>query len=140
MTIPANSIVSQIFNLDWLWQDYVLYSHYKTQLKKKVDAFGRAKMDIEKEKMRKILSKKIEDCGRRINGNPQATDYFCDNYNKDESQLLEDVIGAQRKRSLKIISMREHNATKQRYINIKDNRLVIAWKMIMRFLTLAISL
>ena len=114
MAIPSNLITSQIFSLDWLWQDYVLYTHYKTELKKKIDAFGPAKINIEKEKMRKILSKKIEDCGRRIKRNSQATDHFCDTYNKDESLLLEDVIGAQRKRSLKIIAMLEHNATKQR--------------------------
>ena len=99
-------------NLGWLWQDYILYNHYKSQFKKRVDAFGRLQMDIEKEKMREVLDKKIGQCGR--NTTTLTTNHFCANYNKEELQMLEEVRNSQRKRSLEIIATVEHNSTKQR--------------------------
>ena len=101
-------------NLDWLWQDYVLYNHYQTQFKKKVKSFGRKKMDIEKEKMRSVLSKAISQCGQLEKNTPHDTNNFCNNYEKDEIIMIDEVRNAQRIKSLEIISKSKNDSNKQR--------------------------
>ena len=101
-------------NLDWLWQDYVLYNHYQTQFKKKVRSFGRQKMDIEKEKMRTVLSRALSQCGKPKQSIPLDTNHFCDNHEKDEFIMIDEVRNVQRIKSLEIISRLKNDSTKQR--------------------------
>ena len=102
------------FILDWLWQDYILYNHYKTKLLKKVEAFGRVEMDKEKQMMRNVLSRAISQCKVVQNVSTKNIRHFCNYYRKDEFLMIDEVRDIQRKKSLDIISNLKSNSTKQR--------------------------
>ena len=91
-----------------------MYDHFKKQFKIKADVFGRVKMDIEKEKMANIISREIAQCGSQTDGTPPATAHFCDNYEKDEFLMIDEVRNSQAKRSMEIISTLQHDSTKPR--------------------------
>ena len=102
------------FILDWLWQDYILYNHYKTKFLKRVEVFGRVRMDIEKQKMRNVLSRAVSECDMPTNATTTDVRHFCDYYQKDEFLMIDEVRDIQRKRSLDIISKLKPESTKQR--------------------------
>ena len=77
-------------------------------------SFGRTKMDIEKEKMRTVLSRTLSQCGKLKKSIPQDTNHFCDNHEKDEIIMIDEVRNVQRKKSLEIISRLKNDSTKQR--------------------------
>merc|ERR1712083_199130 len=47
---------------DWLWQDYILYDHYKTQFMDRVKAFGRQELNVEKEMLQKVSLQAMNEC------------------------------------------------------------------------------
>lgn len=91
-----------------------MYDHFKNQFKIKVDVFGRAKMNIEKEKMANVLSREIAQCGSPTYGTPPATTHFCDNYEKNELLMIDEVRNSQAKRSMEILSTLKQDSTKPR--------------------------
>ena len=79
-----------------------------------MNAFGRRQMDIEKEKLRNVLSRAISQCGRRKNSKPRVIDHFCENYDKHENLIIDEVRNIQHIKSIEIMSMLNDNSTKQR--------------------------
>ena len=83
-------------------------------------AFGRARIEIEKEKMRDVLSREISRCVENENTMSRATRHFCDYYKKDEFLMIDKLRDAQGKRSIEIISRLKHNNTRQRYYMLES--------------------
>ena len=79
-----------------------------------MNAFGRRQMDIEKEKLRNVLAREIIQCGRRKSSKPRAADHFCENYDKHENLIIDEVRTIQHVKSLEVMSRLNDNSTKQR--------------------------
>ena len=79
-----------------------------------MEAFGRVRMDIEKQKMRNVLSGAISQCDMLTNATTKNIRHFCDYHKKDEFLMIDEVRDIQRKSSLDIISKLKPESTKQR--------------------------
>ena len=71
-------------------------------------------MDVEKQKMRNVLSRAFSECDMLTNATTKDIRHFCDYYQKDEFLMIDEVRDIQRNRSLDIISKLKPNSTKQR--------------------------
>ena len=98
----SNCVKHFLFTIDWLWQDYILYDYYKAKLVKRVEAFGRKRVDAEKVLLRSTLSRAISQCHKPHDTAPNAMSHFCNYYKKDELQMLVEVRDAQQKRCMKV--------------------------------------
>ena len=79
-----------------------------------MDAYGRVKMDAEKEKMRSVLSREIDKCSRSENEITRPSRYFCDDYKTSTTLMIDKVRHKQRRKSLEILQNLKNNSTKQR--------------------------
>ena len=71
-------------------------------------------MDIEKQKMRNVLSRAISQCDMPTNATTTDVRHFCDYYQKDEFLMIDEARDIQRQRSLAIIPKLKPESTKQR--------------------------
>ena len=109
----SNCVKHFLFTLDWLWQDYILYEYYKAKLVKRVEAFGRERVETEKVLLRRTLSRAISECHKPHDTAPNATSHFCNYYKKDELQMLVEVRDAQQKRCMKISKVSKSPTTRR---------------------------
>ena len=79
-----------------------------------VDAYGRRKMDGEKEKMRNVLSREINQCKSSITEITRPTRNFCDDYKKGSALMINKVRHVQRQKSLEILQNLQLNSTNKR--------------------------
>ena len=79
-----------------------------------VDAYGRRKMDGEKEKMRNVLSREVNQCKSSITEMTRPTKIFCDDYRKGSALMINKVRHIQRQKSLEILQNLQHNSTNER--------------------------
>ena len=92
-------------NLDWLWQDYILYEYYKRKFLKRIKAFGREKIDAEKENLRKTFNQTIIQCHQPENDAiSKSAGHFCGYYETREFRMIDEVRDLQRKKSLEVHS------------------------------------
>ena len=98
--IDLHYLIRLNFVLDWLWQDYILYNHYKTQFMDRVKAFGRQELDVEKERLQTVSLEAMNECS---SSRKKSSGYFCDYYKKGELNFLDEVREIQRNKSLEIL-------------------------------------
>ena len=96
-----------IFALEWLWQDYFLYEYYKKRFAERVEAFGRARINAEKQSLRCTLSDAISRCHKHDDIGSDAINHFCNYYKKDELQMLYELREIQEKKALDISNISE---------------------------------
>ena len=66
-------------------------------------------MNIEKDEMRQVISREISQCHILTNETMPATRYFCDNYEKNNVLIIDEVRNTQRKKSLKILDIKDNS-------------------------------
>ena len=102
-----------IFALEWLWQDYFLYEYYKKKFAERVEAFGRAKINAEKQVLRRTLSNAISQCYKPDDIGSDAIKHFCNYYKKDEIHMLHELQEIQKKKVLDISNISESTAIRR---------------------------
>ena len=70
-------------------------------------------MDIEKDKMRKVLIREISQCDMMANETLPTAGHFCDNYEKNNLLIIDEIRNNQRKRSLQILNLKANTAQKR---------------------------
>ena len=91
----------------------MLYDHYKAKLAKRVEEFGRKRVDAEKVLLRRTLSRAISQCHKPHDTAPNAMSHFCNYYKKDELQMLVEVRDAQQKRCMNISKISNSPTTRR---------------------------
>ena len=66
-------------------------------------------MNIEKDEMRQVISREISQCDILKNETMPATRHFCDNYEKNNVLIIDEVRNTQRKKSLKILDIKDNS-------------------------------
>ena len=67
-------------------------------------------MEVEKDKMRKVLIREISQCDILTNETMPTTRHFCDKYQKSNHLLIDEIRKDQRKRSLQILNLEDNTA------------------------------
>ena len=80
---------------------------------KRVEAFGRERVDAEKVLLRRTLSREISQCHKSYDTAPNAMSHFCNYYKKDELQMLVEVRNAQQKRCMKVSKISKRPTTRR---------------------------
>ena len=86
------------FITEWLWADYMLYDYFKDRFMKKLDVFGKLRLENEKQVLRTITDTTIKRCNENI------ADNFCQYFRKGELKFLDELRDLQTNKSLKLLN------------------------------------
>ena len=86
------------FITEWLWADYMLYDYFKDRFMKKLDVFGKQRLENQKQVLRTITDTTIKRCNENI------ADNFCQYFRKGELKFLDELRDLQTSKSLKLLN------------------------------------